>query len=62
MDERALFISLAKANPELVRSMSALIIRDPASPIQKKCFFFVFFFESLQIAFPNKVLASTFCD
>ncbi len=40
--------------------MFTRIIRDPASPTEVSMIFF--FYESLQIAFPNNVLVSKFHD
>ncbi len=44
----------------LTASMLAQIIRDPSSPTEEVSI--CFFYESLQIAFPNNVLVSKFHD
>ncbi len=44
----------------LIASMFARIIRDPASPTEEESI--RFFYETLQIAFPNNVLVSQFCS
>ncbi len=40
--------------------MFVQIIRDPASPTEEVIWLYVFFYESLQIAFPNNVLVRKF--
>ncbi len=55
------FVCEGNASPiYLNASMFARIIRDPASPTEEVSI--CFFYESLQIAFPNNVLVSKFHD